>query len=30
MVIEVPPGPQGILDDFWQRPIPSDDIKKMK
>ena len=23
MVIEVPPGLQGILDDFWQRPIPS-------
>lgn len=23
MVIEVPPGMQGILDDFWQRPIPS-------
>jgi hypothetical protein len=22
MVIEVPPGLQGILDDFWQRPIP--------
>jgi len=24
MVIEVPPGLQGILDDFWQRPIPSE------
>jgi hypothetical protein len=24
LVIEVPPGLQGILDDFWQRPIPSD------
>src|ERR1700732_3957160 len=23
MVIEVPPGLQGIIDDFWQRPIPS-------
>jgi hypothetical protein len=23
LVIEVPPGLQGILDDFWQRPIPS-------
>jgi Protein of unknown function (DUF1254) len=23
IVIEVPPGLQGILDDFWQRPIPS-------
>jgi hypothetical protein len=23
MVIEVPPGLQGILDDFWQRPIPA-------
>ena len=23
MVIEVPPGLQGILDDFWQRPITS-------
>jgi len=23
VVIEVPPGLQGILDDFWQRPIPS-------
>src|SRR6476646_9128506 len=23
MVIEVPPGLQGILDDFWQRPILS-------
>ena len=23
MVIEVPPGLQGILDDFFQRPIPS-------
>ena len=25
IVIEVPPGLQGILDDFWQRPIPSVD-----
>jgi hypothetical protein len=25
MVIEVPPGLQGILDDFWQRPICSED-----
>ena len=24
MVIEVPPGLQGILDDFWQRPIRSE------
>ena len=24
MVIEVPPGLQGILDDFWQRPICSE------
>jgi hypothetical protein len=24
MVIEVPPGLQGIIDDFWQRPIPSE------
>jgi hypothetical protein len=24
MVIEAPPGLQGILDDFWQRPIPSE------
>jgi hypothetical protein len=24
IVIEVPPGLQGILDDFWQRPIPSE------
>lgn len=24
MVIEVPPGLQGILDDFWQRPIASE------
>ncbi|MGO7334489.1 DUF1254 domain-containing protein [Rhizobium leguminosarum] len=24
MVIEVPPGLQGILDDFFQRPIPSE------
>lgn len=24
VVIEVPPGLQGILDDFWQRPIPSE------
>jgi hypothetical protein len=24
MVIEVPPGLQGILDDFWQRPIYSE------
>jgi hypothetical protein len=24
LVIEVPPGLQGILDDFWQRPIPSE------
>jgi hypothetical protein len=23
IVIEVPPGLQGIIDDFWQRPIPS-------
>ncbi len=23
LVIEVPPGLQGIIDDFWQRPIPS-------
>jgi hypothetical protein len=23
IVVEVPPGLQGILDDFWQRPIPS-------
>jgi len=22
LVIEVPPGQQGILDDFWQRPVP--------
>ena len=26
LVIEVPPGLQGILDDFWQRPIPSEGI----
>ncbi|MBY5891102.1 DUF1254 domain-containing protein [Rhizobium leguminosarum] len=25
MVIEVPPGLQGILDDFFQRPIPSEE-----
>lgn len=25
VVVEVPPGLQGILDDFWQRPICSDD-----
>jgi hypothetical protein len=24
LVIEVPPGLQGIIDDFWQRPIPSE------
>jgi hypothetical protein len=24
IVIEVPPGLEGILDDFWQRPIPSE------
>jgi hypothetical protein len=24
IVIEAPPGLQGILDDFWQRPIPSE------
>ena len=24
MVIEVPPGLQGVLDDFWQRPICSE------
>ena len=24
MVIEVPPDLQGIIDDFWQRPIPSE------
>jgi len=24
IVIEVPPGLQGIIDDFWQRPIPSE------
>ena len=24
MVVEVPPGLQGILDDFWQRPIRSE------
>ena len=23
LVIEVPPGLNGVLDDFWQRPIPS-------
>jgi hypothetical protein len=23
IVIEVPPGLQGTIDDFWQRPIPS-------
>lgn len=23
VVIEVPPGLQGIIDDFWQRPIPT-------
>ena len=23
LVIEVPPGLHGVLDDFWQRPIPS-------
>jgi hypothetical protein len=22
LVIELPPGQQGILDDFWQRPVP--------
>ena len=26
-VIETPPGLQGILDDFWQRPICSDGAK---
>ncbi len=24
MVIDAPPGLQGILDDFWQRPICSE------
>jgi hypothetical protein len=26
LVIEVPPGQQGILDDFWQRPVPGPTI----
>jgi hypothetical protein len=26
LVIEVPPRLQGILDDFWQRPIPSEGL----
>lgn len=26
LVIELPPGQQGILDDFWQRPIPGPTI----
>src|SRR6516165_7352586 len=26
LVIDVPPGQQGILDDFWQRPISSPTI----
>jgi hypothetical protein len=27
LVIEVPPGQQGILDDFWQRPIPGPTVE---
>ena len=26
LVIELPPGQQGILDDFWQRPVPGPTI----
>jgi hypothetical protein len=27
LVIELPPGQQGILDDFWQRPVPGPTVE---